>query len=437
MKEIVGLDQLQCLVRKSRAIHRDLGPHAPGWVLQRFFYCRAPDPLRRPFPERAARGSQNQPCEPIVSSGHALEHRAVLGVYGDDLAASDAGRFGHQLARHDQRFLIGQRDALSRSKRCQRRLQSRGAHDGVDHNVGIGMSRGLDQHLCPGRPAAVVGGARKPGKDWPPFSNLALQLIPIRAGGYRHQPKMLRLTAEHIQRTPTNRSRRAEERDPSRSSKPRGRALGPSRVDQLGGRPRHQITPKRWYSAAAVGRTKYSESNRSRMPPWPGIKLLESLTPASRLNSDSAKSPICPMTDSTPAMTRRRQIGTFTPTRGKIQAPKRGATRSPPITPAVLPDRVFPGLTRGASLGPPNARPPNMAAVSQTQVTTRGKKTSQAPLHERIGCWACRMARRKTGSAPAYATASRVTPATESGRSVGARTASTQVNRVISQRAAR
>ena len=62
-----------------------------------------------------------------------------------------------------------------------------------------------------------------------------------------------------------------------------------------------------------------------------------------------------------------------------------GATRSPPTTPAVLPERVFPGLIVGASLGPPKARPPNIAAVSQTQVTTRGKNTSQAPAQERSG----------------------------------------------------
>ena len=56
-----------------------------------------------------------------------------------------------------------------------------------------------------------------------------------------------------------------------------------------------------------------------------------------------------------------------------------GPRRRPPTTPARLPERVFPGLTTGASLGPPMARPPNMAAVSQIQVTTRGKNTSAAP----------------------------------------------------------
>src|SRR5436309_14713631 len=54
------------------------------------------------------------------------------------------------------------------------------------------------------------------------------------------------------------------------------------------------ITPNMRYKPAAVGLTKYKESSRSSTPPWPGISLEESLTPAPRLNSDSATPPICP-----------------------------------------------------------------------------------------------------------------------------------------------
>ena len=42
------------------------------------------------------------------------------------------------------------------------------------------------------------------------------------------------------------------------------------------------------------GAANVSESKRSKMPPCPLKKLLVSLSPASRFNRDSAKSPNCP-----------------------------------------------------------------------------------------------------------------------------------------------
>jgi hypothetical protein len=43
-----------------------------------------------------------------------------------------------------------------------------------------------------------------------------------------------------------------------------------------------------------MGDENNRESNRSKIPPWPGIKFDESLTPASRFRSDSVRSPIWP-----------------------------------------------------------------------------------------------------------------------------------------------
>ena len=130
------------------------------------------------------------------------------------------------------------------------------------------------------------------------------------------------------------------------------------------------------------------------------MRWLESLTPASRLKRDSARSPTCPTTESAAAIATSCQTGMLTPTMGNTPSAKSGATTRLPTTPAMVPDLVFPGLTVGASFAPPKVRPPNMAAVSPTQVTTRGKNTSQAPAQERSGYRACRMASRKTGSAP-------------------------------------
>ena len=43
-----------------------------------------------------------------------------------------------------------------------------------------------------------------------------------------------------------------------------------------------------------IGDEKINESNLSNAPPCPGTSAEESFIPASRLNSDSIKSPICP-----------------------------------------------------------------------------------------------------------------------------------------------
>ena len=44
------------------------------------------------------------------------------------------------------------------------------------------------------------------------------------------------------------------------------------------------------------GAERITESNLSKIPPWPGSKLLLSLTPYSRLYADSIKSPNWPIT---------------------------------------------------------------------------------------------------------------------------------------------
>ena len=52
------------------------------------------------------------------------------------------------------------------------------------------------------------------------------------------------------------------------------------------------------------------------------------------------------------------------------------------MTPTVDPERVLPGLMVGASFAPPMARPPDIAALSHTQITTIGKNTSHVPAHD-------------------------------------------------------
>ncbi len=104
--------------------------------------------LRRgPGAERAARCGQDEPRQLAVVPGDTLQHRAVLGVHRHQLAPALPRGLGHQLAGHDQRFLVRERDPLARAERRERGVEPGGAHDGVEHDVDVGMRGRLEQHL--------------------------------------------------------------------------------------------------------------------------------------------------------------------------------------------------------------------------------------------------------------------------------------------------
>ena len=104
---------------------------------------------------------------------------------------------------------------------------------------------------------------------------------------------------------------------------------------------------------------------RSRMPPWPGSMVPESLTPAPRLMADSRRSP------SWAAMlrmaARRRDLpeglgdvkdGVAAGGEQVARCRRRAQAASTlPRMEAMEPSQVLPGLRRGASLCLPKARP--------------------------------------------------------------------------------
>src|SRR6266566_7728024 len=87
-------------------------------------------------------------------------------------------------------------------------------------------------------------------------------------GRERRDPEPVALTRQDLQCRTADRSRGSEDRDADGHARPNNRN-----------------------SPAATGATKYTESRRSSTPPCPGMRDEESLTPTSRLNSDSATSP--------------------------------------------------------------------------------------------------------------------------------------------------
>jgi hypothetical protein len=180
-EQMVRLDQLQRLVGESGAVHGDLIAHAPGWMLEGFLHGGVPHSLWLPFAKRPTRGRQNETGQPAVASGDALKHGAVLGVDRHDLATAGARRLRYEVARHDQRLLVGQSHPLAGPERGQRGIEPGGAYHGVHHDIGIRMSGGLDQYSRTAGPSHIVRHAGQTRVAWAPLCHLRSELLPVPA----------------------------------------------------------------------------------------------------------------------------------------------------------------------------------------------------------------------------------------------------------------
>jgi hypothetical protein len=232
-EQIVGLDQLERLVHQRRAVHGDLLSHAPGGVAQSLDYRRLGYPLGRPFAERPAGAGEDQPAQSAVPPGDALKHPAVLGVHRHHFPTAGAGRLHHQVAGHDQTFLVGQGDPLAQPERRERGVEPGRAHHGVHHDADVGMGRRLHQDVGAAGPALVLPGEREAGVGGPPRGHLRGELLAVSSAGEGHHPEVVALAPEHLERAPSDGAGGAEHRDAD-----------------------HQMTPKARYIAAATGTTK-------------------------------------------------------------------------------------------------------------------------------------------------------------------------------------
>src|SRR6266404_1898853 len=397
----MGFDDFERLVDERGGIDRDLLAHRPGRMFERFGHRRTRDPLGTPGAERAARRGENEPRElGRPAPRHALQDGAVLGIDRDDFAAALTRRLGDQLARHDQRLFICERDTLASTQRRQRCFESRGTDDAVHHNPDIGMRRRLDEagrtRPIPHSPVPAVDQSDE--RRFPLALLLGEQLL-VRMSGESHDAEPLPLAREHLERRSADRPGGSEDCDADT-----------------------HITPNMRYKPAAVGITKYKESSRSSTPPWPGISVDESFRPASRLNSDSATSPICPTMDTARPNSNSSPGVNLHPCRFSTKVPSASAVITPPSVPPTAPAWVFLGDRTGASWGPPTAVPTAIAAVSQIQVMTSGNSVRRTYASGRVAApLACRIAMRNASSPDAYTQPNSVIDTLVSGRRVGPR----------------
>ena len=120
---------------------------------------------RRAAAEGAAGRREREPVDgarPLA--GDQLVQRGVLGVDRDQLRAGGLRQGHHQLAAHDERLLVGQRDVDPLGERDDRRTEAGRPDDRVEHEVGAGLGDEPHQPLGPGEHLAAgpgLGGARR------------------------------------------------------------------------------------------------------------------------------------------------------------------------------------------------------------------------------------------------------------------------------------
>ena len=73
-------------------------------------------------------------------------------------AAVGAGRM-HEMARHHECFLVGERDALAPFERGQRCVEAGRSNDGIDHDIDVVAGRGGNETVPAALPCTMISRA--------------------------------------------------------------------------------------------------------------------------------------------------------------------------------------------------------------------------------------------------------------------------------------
>src|SRR5690606_32757332 len=196
------------------------------------------------------------------------------------------------------------------------------------------MRRRIDQRSAAGADARIQRAVRprrvvidEHGQTGRVVAHLARQLGRIAVRGERDDAEPVTVTVQHVQSAPADRAGRAEQCDAF-----------------------HQNAGSTARSQYVTGIVKKSASNRSSTPPCPGSSEPESFTPASRLSSDSARSPICATGEMISPISAPVAALIGTPSHApKMKWAYSAPAATVPITLDTAPSTVFAGLTAGIS----------------------------------------------------------------------------------------
>ena len=162
VEEELGLDQLQPLVHERGRVDRDLAAHRPLGMLAGLLGRGGGNSLRRPGPERPARGGKDQASDGTArihaSSAirQALEDGIVLAVDRQQRDTGLAAGGAKKRASHDNGFLVGQQHRTRPTRRRQRGRQARRPDDGGHDRINARRAGHLDQ---------LVGADGQTGRD--------------------------------------------------------------------------------------------------------------------------------------------------------------------------------------------------------------------------------------------------------------------------------
>ena len=140
---------------------------------------------------------------------------------------------------------------MARLQGGERRLEPRRSHQGVHHHVDVVSPGHVDERLPPAMPGRGTGPSgkapRAPGEDRDlrvETPHLVGQERLVAVTGQRDDLEPIRVAPDHLERAPTDRPRRSEDRDPD-----------------------HRVSSSRESSPYASGSVKTKASIRSSTPP--------------------------------------------------------------------------------------------------------------------------------------------------------------------------
>jgi len=149
IKQPAGFNHFQPLVKQGRGIYGDFTAHHPRRMFQGAFDRDPGKTVLGPqllVAERTA-GSR----EPELADGthrlaiQALKNGGMLAIHRQHAHPMDAGLVHDDFSGHHQDFLGGHGNVLARPDGRERRLQSRRAHNGDQHNIGGGQGGQFQQ----------------------------------------------------------------------------------------------------------------------------------------------------------------------------------------------------------------------------------------------------------------------------------------------------
>jgi hypothetical protein len=247
VEQEVRLDHLERLVGERRGIDGDLRAHVPRRMAQRLRRRRVSS-IQRPVAERPARRGQDHAAQRAFRrAADALQDGAVLAVHRHQLAA--AARSASRTSGPPPRAIpCSPAPAACRPQRRQRGLEAGRADHRVDHDVGVGVRRRLEQRGAAGpdpRMQRTVGRAASSSTSTASAGACARSAASPRCCGSR--PARRRGT----RRVPLQHSTRS--------------ADGAGRAEQCDADHPHPAAPAQ--QPVVTGIVKNSESKRSSTPP--------------------------------------------------------------------------------------------------------------------------------------------------------------------------